>query len=605
MADTLDQIEQLKTAITTLEAQRETLGEAVVEASISALQKQLAELEGESEPMDRHKKLASLLFVDVVGSTQFSQDLEPDEILEIMDSGLRRLAIPVEQYGGRVTRFMGDGFKAVFGDPVTREDDAEMAVRAGLAILQDAKAYAAELREKHDLKGFTVRLGINTGMVAVGGLTEADDTMMGLTVNLGARLEEAAPPGGLLISHTTYQHVRGIFDIEPAEPIIAKGFAEPVKVYLVRGSKPSEFRPKTRGFENVLTPLIGRETELKRVQEVYFNAIEESESQTVTLIGEAGVGKSRLLEEFEFWLGEEGSEIFLMKGRCSPATQAVPYALLRDIFSRSFTIHEDDKVDDVYQKLEKGIGKSLGKDGHSQARAHFIGQLLGFDFIDSPYLQGVIEDAQQLRDRAWIYLGEYLQARADRSPVIIFLDDIHWADDSSLEMIGYLAQSLPAKQLMFVCLARPVFLERRPLWGEGQKAHTRIDLHPLSRRDCRHLVEKILSKMGQVPLALRELVVNGADGNPFYIEELIKMLIDTGVIKTEGERWEAEHSRLAELLVDMNVPTTLTSLLQARLDKLAPEEKGARREDCPAASLRRWANILGQCDQIYKFPKNW
>ena len=142
-----EQIDQLKNAIAALESQRDTLGEAVVKASLSALRKQLAELEGELEPPDRYKKLVSLLFVDVVESTKMGQHLEPDEILEIMDGGLKRLAIPVEQYGGRVTRFMGDGFKAVFGDPVAQENDAEMAVRAGLAILEDAKAYASDLQE--------------------------------------------------------------------------------------------------------------------------------------------------------------------------------------------------------------------------------------------------------------------------------------------------------------------------------------------------------------------------------------------------------------------------------------------------------------------------
>ena len=152
-----------------------------------------------------------MLFVDVVGSTTLGQDLEPDEILEIMDGGLQRLAIPVEAHGGRVTRFMGDGFKAVFGEPAAQENDAEMAVRAGLEILADAKAYAADLEEKWHVSGFDVRVGVNTGMVAVGGFTESDDTVMGLTVNLGARLESAAPPGGLLISQTTYRHVRGIF----------------------------------------------------------------------------------------------------------------------------------------------------------------------------------------------------------------------------------------------------------------------------------------------------------------------------------------------------------------------------------------------------------
>ncbi|GAH62687.1 unnamed protein product, partial [marine sediment metagenome] len=200
-------------------------------------------------------------------------------------------------------------------------------------------------------------------------------------------------------------------------------------------------------------------------------------------------------------------------------------------------------------------------------------QLLGFDFSDSPDLTGVLDDAMQLRDRTWIYLAEYFKTTANNAPVIIFLDDIHWADDNSLDVITYLAQSLSDQPLLIICLGRSLLLERRPLWGEGHGYHTRINLEPLSTRDCRRLIEDILQKMGQVPLALRELVVSGAEGNPFYIEELIKMLIDSGVIDTRSEQWQVEPSSLAGLLADLNVPSTLTALLQARLDQLAPGEK--------------------------------
>jgi class 3 adenylate cyclase/tetratricopeptide (TPR) repeat protein len=568
-----EQETQLINAMAALESQRDSLGDAVVEASLAALRKQLHELSGESEAPERHKKLVSLLFVDVVGSTKLGQHLEPDEILEIMDGGLRRLAIPIEQFGGRVTRFQGDGFKAVFGEPVTRENDAEMAIRAGLAILENAHVYADELQEKRNISGFKVRVGVNTGMVAVGGYTESDDTVMGLAVNLGARLESAAPPDGLLISHTTYQHVRGIFEVEPLTPVSPKGFNELIKVYLVKGSKPRTFRTKTRGVEGVFTRMIGREAELKRLQDAYYTALEDEECQVVTAIGEAGVGKSRLLEEFEDWLGDETGSKFSLKGRSSPETQESPYSLLRDMFSHRFEIQGNDPVDQVHQKIEVGIGEALGDDDHARMRTHFIGQLLGFDFSDSLYLQGVLDDARQLRDRAWTYLCEYLKAIAEHTPVIIFLEDIHWADDSSLDLISYITQILSKQRLLIICLARPVLLEHRPLWGEGLRSCTRLDLHPLSTRDCRHLVEEILQKMVDVPLALRELVISEADGNPFYIEELIKMLIDSQVILTERERWQAEPSRLAGLLADMSVPTTLTSLIQARLDNLSLEER--------------------------------
>lgn len=571
--DNQEKVNQLKNAITTLESQRATLGDTVVEASLDALRKQLAELEGELEPPDTHKKIVSILFMDTVESTKLSQHLEPDEILEIMDGALSRLATHIGEFGGRVTRFTGDGFKAVFGEPVAKENDAEMAVRAGLAILEDTRRIARELQERLDLSGFNVRVGVNTGMVAVGGLTESDDTIKGLTVNLGARLESAAPPGGLLISHNTYQHVRGIFEVEPLKPVAAKGFEKEVSVYLVKHAKPSEFYTKTRGIEGALIPMVGREAELKRLQDAYFTAIEEAECQVVTVLGEAGVGKTRLLDEFERWLEDESSSKKILKGRSNLEMQDSPYALLRDLFARGFKIQDNDPVQTVHQKFEAGIGEFLGGDEGGHARAHFIGQLLGFDFKNSPFLQGVIEDTRQLRDRAWNYLAEYCKAATVSAPLIIFLEDIHWADDSSLDVISYLAQTLKQHKLLIVCLARAVFLERRPHWGEGQISFTKIEIRPLSTRDCRHLVEEILKKMDQVPLALRELVVNEADGNPFYVEELIKMLIDSGVIITGSESWRVDHSLLAGILADMDVPSTLTSLLQARLENLNSDER--------------------------------
>jgi class 3 adenylate cyclase len=382
-----EQTDQLKNAISTLESQREVLGDAVVEASLSALRKQLSELEPDSDISERHKKLVSMVFVDVVNSTKIGHHLEPEEILEIMDSGLQRLALPIEQFGGRVTRFMGDAFKAVFGDPVTQENDAEMAVRAGLTILEDAQAYDAELQENWHITGFNVRVGVNTGMVAVGGFTESDDTMMGLTVNLGKRLESAAPPGGLLISHETYQHVRGIFEFEPLPPVIAKGFVEPVRVYLVKGLKPRAFRTGTRGVEGLTTRMIGREAELKHIQDAYYSAIEDDECQVITVIGDAGVGKSRLLEEFETWLDDQTKPIYLLKGRSSSETQESPYSLLRDALSHRFQIQTSDKVSKVHRKFEAGIGEAFDSNESTVMMAHLIGQLLGFDFGESPYLQ--------------------------------------------------------------------------------------------------------------------------------------------------------------------------------------------------------------------------
>ncbi|MBE0411267.1 MAG: adenylate/guanylate cyclase domain-containing protein [Anaerolineales bacterium] len=266
-----EQIAQIKHTIDSLEAQRSQWGDALVDTSLQALHKQLAELESQPASHPQQRKLATILYADVVASTNLSQHLEPDEVLDIMDHALKRLAEPGEAHGGHVTRFQGDGFKAVFGLPLAHENDPEQAVRAGLEILEVAQEIAQEWQKQLGIPNFQVRVGINTGMVAAGGETEAEDTVMGRAVNLAARLESAAPPGGLLISHHTYRHV---FNVESQDPIQAKGFDRPVEVYLIRSAKPRAFHVLTRGVEGVETRMVGRRTELDFLQDALLTAIE-------------------------------------------------------------------------------------------------------------------------------------------------------------------------------------------------------------------------------------------------------------------------------------------------------------------------------------------
>jgi class 3 adenylate cyclase/tetratricopeptide (TPR) repeat protein len=578
-----EQIAHIKHTISTLEARRSELGDALVDTSLQSLQKQLVVLESQPVSTAQQRKLATILYADVVGSTNLSQHLEPDEVLEIMDRALTDLAEPVEAHGGHVTRFQGDGFKAVFGLPVAHENDPEQAVRAGLQILEVAQEVAQDWQEQLGIPNFQVRVGINTGMVAAGGETEAEDTVMGRAVNLAARLESAAPPGGLLISHHTYRHVRGIFNAEAHEPLQAKGFEEPVAVYLVRSAKPRALHVLTRGVEGVETRMVGRETELKYLQDALLTAIEESEGQLVTVVGEAGVGKSRLIYEFQNWCELLPQAIRLYQGQAKLETQHIPYSLLRDLFAYRFQIQDSDPLEALRRKFEQGIMPAfeshpipLDQDEFpDQAQVHLLGQLLGFDFSHSPHLKGFLQDSQALHNRGLIALETYFKALCRQGVVVILLEDIHWTDESSLDAIRRLARLTPDLPLLIVCLAREQLFEQRPYWGEGEPYHRKISLEPLSKRESRKLVSEILQFVDQVPLELRELLVSGAEGNPFYLEELVKMLIEQGVILTGEfdslgiERWHVATDKLAQV----ELPTTLAGVLQARLDSLAVAEK--------------------------------
>jgi class 3 adenylate cyclase len=437
-----------------MEAQREALGDELVDAGLAPFQRKLDELvaqlearqAGYSEVTARPRKLVTLLFMDIAGSTSIAQHMDPEDVGEVFDAALKKLAGPIQEHGGRVTRFMGDGFLSVFGAPTAREDDPEQAVRAGLKILSLAGEVVRELENQWEIEGFQVRIGINTGLVLLGGETEAEDTLMGSPVNLAARLENAAPPGGLLVSHDTYRHIRGVFDVEPWEPLQVKGFDEAVQVYKVLRARPRAFRIYTRGVEGVETRMIGRHDELKYLQDALLTAIEEDEGQLVTITGEAGVGKSRLLYEFENWIELQPQQVYFFEGRGRQEAQGLPYGLLRDMFGFRFQIQDEDSAETAREKIQTGFTEVFDGGNESLMRAHILGQLLGFDLRASPHLKGMLEDAEQLRNRALMYLGEYFQELCRQDPVVILLEDIHWADDSSLDALNWLGERLYARR---------------------------------------------------------------------------------------------------------------------------------------------------------------
>jgi class 3 adenylate cyclase/tetratricopeptide (TPR) repeat protein len=560
--------DQLEKAIAAQENLRGILDDEIIDAAIAALKKQLSELAPEPA-LEQQRKQVTILFADVVSSTQLMQELDPEENMMIMDAALQQLAEQVKAYGGRVTRFMGDGFLAVFGLPRARENDPEMAIRAGLGIIDESQTIASSLKENYRLDNFSVRVGVNTGLVVAGGVTEAEGTMMGSAVNLAARLESAAPPGGVLISQHTYSHVRGIFELQPRDPIPMKGFLEPIKTFLVDGMKPHAHRSRSRGVEGVETPLVGRESEMSKLQETTRFVVQENLGQFITIVGDAGVGKTRLLEEFEKWLIAPPGNFYILKGRAELDTAKLPYSLLRNLFISQFGILDDDPASVVREKVTNSFKTVLGEDQEYQMQAHFVGQLMGYDFHESPYLHGVLDTPQQIRDRAIVYLVNYLTSCVSDIPLVLFLDDIHWADDSSLDILTRIFDSTAEQAVLIVALSRPSIYARRPSWGDGDLYH-RLDLEPLSTKDSEFLLELVLDKLVEIPSKLRSLIIGNAEGNPFYLEELVRMLFEEGVIDAGDPQWEVKLDRLPEL----TVPATLTGVIQARLDRLTASQRG-------------------------------
>ena len=570
--------QQILAGITALEAQRALLGDAVVDASIAALHSKLLELSSASaaEPAQTLRQV-SILFLDVVGSTTLSQHLDPEDIHTVMDGALARCTTVVRGHHGKVLQYAGDSLLAAFGATEAKEDDAERAVRCGLALLAEGRALGAEVQAAHGHAGFDVRVGIHTGSALLGGGVDAEGTIRGIAVNIAARMEQTARAGALRISHDTYAQVRGIFDVEPQDPIVVKGVDAPIQSYLVQQAKPRAFRIGTRGIEGVATTMVGRDAELEALQHAFKRLFVERNLAAATVVAEAGVGKSRLLTEFEAWSETRPESFFIFRGRANPNSQAQPYGLLRDIMAWRLQITDDDTLEAAKAKLEQGIvplflhdeGEDLAE-GH----AHLLGHLLGIDYSASSHVRGIRDDPRQIRNRAFHAAAQVFRrvSASDGSPIVLQLEDLHWADDASLDFVTYLVQVNRDVPMLILALARQALYDRRPDWMSTEGIHQRIDLTPLDKTGSRLLADELLKKLHEVPAALRELITGGSEGNPFYMEELVKMLVDQGAIETGGphsERWTLHVDRFR----GTSVPPTLVGVLQARLDGLPAAER--------------------------------
>ncbi len=550
--------EKLEQAIAALEAQRSILGDEAVNTSISALREKLNSLEVRKTTEEQRKQV-TVLFADISGFTAMSEKLDAEEVTGLINELWNRLDKTIIGHGGIIDKHIGDNVMALWGTAAARENDPERAVRAALSMQKEIEKLYEE--RKTGSAGLRLRIGINTGPVLLGKMgTTGEYTAMGDTVNTASRLEGKAPVGGILISHDTYRHIRGIFNVDKAQPIEVKGKSEPVRAYIVKGAKPRSFTMSSRGVEGIETRMVGRETELGILKNAFKDVIGTNTLRVVSIVGEAGIGKSRLLYEFENWLEIIPESVLYLKGRAAPEMQDVHYGIIRDMFAFRFKILESDSADTVREKLHAAISGAIGPD-----RTDVVGYFLGFD-IQSDAVENLV-GSSSFAQIATADLAMCLKWLINR-PAVLFMEDIHWADNGSVKLLEQMAVSLEKFPLLIVTLARPSFYDRHPEWLKNMPWSTVMNLSLLSREDSGILVREILQKVDNIPEKLQKIIVEGAEGNPYYLEELIKMLLDDGVI-VRGETWRIEPGRLE----NVNVPPTLTGVLQARLDSLPRNEK--------------------------------
>jgi serine/threonine protein kinase/tetratricopeptide (TPR) repeat protein len=482
----------------------------------------------------------------------------------------RARAIIVDHHGSILEQGDND-LLAVWGGLATHEDDAVSAVHTALELQNLLRELNAGAFVESDEEPLPLKIGLSTGTVL---LTPGDRpslyTATGLPVTLARRLSEQAT-GLVLITHETFREVYGVFDLLSDDRLKVRGRKVPVPTYRVVAAKARAFQLRTHGVEGVETKLIGRRADMEVLQKAFLNAVEDHETQVITLVGATGLGKSRLLDEFDKWAELRPERFRRMRCTATSALRLRPYALWREVLAWRCNIFDDDSPDVACDKMERGIAELTGQ--ADLEAAHLLGQLIGLDFSRSHYVRGLIADPTQLIRRSRQLLVRLFERASRLQPIVLLLNDVQHADEASLDLLMELITAQPTLPLLVVCTARPDLLDRRPTWGQGVIGHTRVDLRPLDKRDSRDLAQEILQKAPEVPKSLRDLLVARAEGNPLFMEELVKMLIDDRVIIRDRRDGQDVWHIAADRVEQLRVPPTLAGLLQARFDALLYTEK--------------------------------
>lgn len=563
----MTEIEKLQQAIIFIEEHRDQADPEIIHTATVVLQKQIERLKLLQQTY-RQRKLVTIVFADVTGFTALSETMDAEDVNEWINALWTPIDQAIREHGGKIDKHMGDAVMGLFGTPIAQEDDPLRAIEASLAILKAVKQFNLNNPDRPDL---SMRIGINTGLVLLGEVgTTGEFTAIGDAVNIASRLQSAAPVDTILISHSTYRHVSGTFNVVVQDPLQVKGKSEPIQTYVVQGKKPHAFHLQTRGVEGINTRMVGRDRELHFLQDE-FHAMTLSRRLRMTMVsGEAGIGKSRLVDEFIQWIDIQVDNIWLFKGRSSPQSKNLPYSLFRDLFSYRFGIAENDSRAIVHRKFEHGL--QLFVNEGTAEMTHFIGHLIGFDYADSPYISGILNDPQQIRDRARHYLTRLISRIVNSAPILFLFEDIHWADEASMDLARHLFRECAPFPVMMLGVTRPILFETQPHWEDilqESSGYNRLNLEPLSDAASRELINEILCYLPEIPVDLHHLIIRNAEGNPYYVEELIKMLIEEEVITKDTDHWHFHQEHL-DLI---KIPTTLVGVLQARLDSLPSSEQ--------------------------------
>ncbi len=510
----------------------------------------------------------TVLFADIAGSTSIAERLDPEDWTELVGEAFRRMNRTVERYGGTVARLMGDGVLAFFGAPTAHEDDPERAVRCGLDMVREIDEFSAA-QQALRAQAVRVRVGVNSGPVVVGVVgtdTAHEYTAMGDAVNVAARMQAAARPGSVLVTSATYRFVSTLVEAVDVGMLELKGKSDAVHAYEITGLKAGAVR--VRGLSGVRAPMVGRDQQLARLDEV-FRVVRAGQGRVACVLGEPGLGKSRLLAELRMNIERSELPSRWVEGRCLSYGETIPHHLVADLVLSVMGVSAAADESQIAAALETTLRDLQGDDW--QETYAYLGHLLSLRLTPDMQARVSLLESETIK-RYVASLVTVIRAVSAGSPVVLVCDDVHWADSASGDTLLQVMGSVAAWPVLLILSSRPergavgwkLIAGARDMFGD---ALTEIRLEPLSLQDSRALVSNLLH-IESLPADTRELVLAKAEGNPFFVEEVIRMLIDRGAIVQEGDHWVAN-----ERVASIEIPDTIHGLLLARIDRLPQESR--------------------------------
>jgi class 3 adenylate cyclase/tetratricopeptide (TPR) repeat protein len=485
------------------------------------------------------RKLATLLFCDMSGSTAMGEQVDAESVRDMMSRYFDEMREAIERHGGTVEKFIGDAVVAVFGVPVAHEDDALRACRAAAEMQERLTALNDELERRFGNR-IALRIGLNTGEVVAGDASRREMIVTGDAVNVAARLEQAAQPGEILVGESTYRLVRHTVTAEATEPRAVKGKSDLLHAHrLVHVSVGAE--SQARRLDG---PMVGRTRELEVLRTAFVEVVGNHCCKLVTVVGEPGVGKSRLAAEL---LSTVEADATVLRGRCLPYGDGITFWAVAELIRQAAGIRDEHSQ----EQAESRVVSLLAGEDDAELVSKRVGQAIGLS-----------AGGAAAEEIAWA-IRRLFETLARRRPLTLLIDDIQWAETTLLDLLAGMPRLMQGAPILLLCLARPELLEERPEWAPT------IRLEPLGEGDAGRLIESLLGEAAIAP-EVRERLTRAAAGNPLFVEELVAMLIDKGLVRRREGSWVATQD-----LVAVEIPTTLNALLGARLDRLPEAERGA------------------------------